>query len=278
MSPSESEYRPSGLRTVRKSTECGAGYDGDLRIAAAIVALIPTASALSPPPLRIAAAADLQFALKDLVREFHAGHSGVDVQTAFGSSGNFYAEIANGAPFDLFLSADSEYPRKLIEQKLAAPDSFFLYATGHLALWAPKGSPVDLERLGIKAVTDPSVKHVAIANPQHAPYGRAAEEALRASGLYQQAAPKLVLGENVAQAFEFAQSGAAELGIVALSLALSPEARERGRYREVPARLYPKLEQAGAIPAHASNPEAARQFRAYLLSEPARRTLARYGF
>jgi molybdate transport system substrate-binding protein len=254
-------------------------YDGELRIVAGILAL-----AFCAPPsgaqgkITVAAAADLQFALGDLVRGFNAAHAGMNVETVFGSSGNFYAEISNGAPFDLFLSADEEYPRKLIEAHLAVADSLFVYGTGHLALWVAKDSPLDLARLGMRALEAQSVKHIAIANPQHAPYGRAAEAALRSSGLYDRVAGKLVLGENIAQALQFAQSGAAEIGIVALSLALAPSAREQGRYWEIPQSAYPKIQQAGVVLTRAQNADAAREFRAFLMSDAARRALASYGF
>lgn len=232
----------------------------------------------APRKLRVAAAADLQFAMADLAREFRGAHPDIDLETVFGSSGNFYAEIGNGAPFDLFLSADSEYPRRLIQDKLAVADSLFVYATGHLVLWVPKDSPLDLARLGMKALEAPSVKHIAIANPQHAPYGRAAEAALRSTGVYDRISSKLVLGENIAQTFQFAQSGAAEIGVVALSLAVAPNARDKGRYWEIPRNAYPKIEQGGVILTRASNPEAARVFRSFLLSDKALGTLKSYGF
>ena len=258
-------------------------YDGALRLLPAILALALatlglTSSGAAPRKLTVAAAADLQFALTDLARDFRRAHPDVDLETVFGSSGNFYAEIGSNAPFDLFLSADSEYPRKLIEAKLAVADSFFAYGTGHLVLWVAKGSPIDLARLQMHALEAPSVKHIAMANPQHAPYGRAAEAALRSSGLYDRVAPKLVLGENIAQTFQFAQSGAAEIGIVALALALAPTARDQGRYWELPQTAYPKMEQAGVILTHAANPEGAREFRAFMMSDAGRKALKTYGF
>lgn len=228
--------------------------------------------------LRIAAAADLQFALAEVVKDFRAAHPDVDVETVFGSSGNFYAEIANGAPFDLFLSADVEYPRRLIRDKLATEDSLFVYGKGHLAAWIPKSSALDLPRLQMRAVMAPEVKHIAIANPQHAPYGRAAVAALKSAGLYERVADKLVLGESVGQAFQFVRSGAAEIGIVALSLAVAPAARDEGRYWEVPDSLYPKIEQAGVILSRTESRDAARAFRSYMLTDSALRTLAAYGF
>ena len=250
------------------------------RAAILVFALAFPASLAAHPAgkLRIAAAADLQFALADIVRAFHDAHPEIDVEPVFGSSGNFYAEIGNGAPFDLFLSADVDYPRRLIREKLAIEDSLFVYGNGHLVLWIAKDSPLDLPKLQMGALLAPGVQHIAIANPQHAPYGRAAEAALRSAGIYDRVASRLVMGESVAQAFQFVQSGAAEIGVVALSLALAPTARNQGRYWEIPNTAYPKMDQAGVILAHAPNPEAARAFRSFLLSDAALRTLQSYGF
>jgi molybdate transport system substrate-binding protein len=221
--------------------------------------------------LTIAAAADLRFALEEVSREFRAAHPAVEVQTAYGSSGNFYAQIRNQAPFDVFLSADAEYPRKLVEEGIGARDSLFVYAAGRIVVWVPASSPLD----PATALRAASVRHVAIANPQHAPYGRAAEAALRSLGVYNGVAGKLVLGENVGQALEFVQSGAADVGIVALSLALAPPVRGQGRYWEVPAEAYPKIEQGGVI---LKDSNAAREFRAFLLAAGGRRILKEYGF
>src|SRR4029077_6100604 len=133
------------------------------------------------------------------------------------------------APFDIFFSADIDYPRKLIDAGLADADSEFLYAEGRSVGWVPNSSPLDLETLGIRAVADPSVRKVAIANPQHAPYGRAAEAALKTLGAYDAVKDRLVFGENIAQAAQFVESGAADVGLIALSLALSPAMKDKGR-------------------------------------------------
>jgi molybdate transport system substrate-binding protein len=197
---------------------------------------------------------------------------------AYGSSGNFYSQIQSRAPFDLFLSADVEYPRRLAREGLALPDSVFVYAVGRIVVWAPRKSPLDVEGLHMRALQSDLVKHIAIANPQHAPYGRAAEAAMRSSGVYDQVAPKLVLGENIAQTLEFVQSGAADVGIVALSLAIAPAVRDQGKYWEVPLDSYPRVEQGGAILKHARSPEVASQFRQFLLTGGGAQTLHRYGF
>ena len=224
-----------------------------------------------PHKLTIAAAADLHFALEEISREFRAAHPDVDLQMAYGSSGNFYAQIRNQAPFDIFLSADAEYPRKLIAEGIGARDSLFVYAAGRIVVWVPASSPLD----PATALRAASVRHVAIANPRHAPYGRAAEAALRSLGVYDSVSGKLVLGENVAQTLEFVESGAADVGIVALSLALAPPVRRQGRYWEVPLEAYPRIEQGGVI---LKESKAAREFRSFLLEAGGRRILKEYGF
>jgi molybdate transport system substrate-binding protein len=224
-----------------------------------------------PHRVSIAAAADLRFALEEISREFRAAHPDVDLQMAYGSSGNFDAQIRNQAPFDIFLSADAEYPRKLVEDGIGARDSLFVYAVGRIVVWVPASSPLD----PATALRAASVRHVAIANPRHAPYGRAAEAALRSLGVYDGVVGKLVFGENVAQTLEFVQSGAAEVGVVALSLALAPPVRGLGRYWEVPATAYPKIEQGGVI---LKESPAARELRALLMGAGGRRILKEYGF
>jgi molybdate transport system substrate-binding protein len=239
--------------------------------------LTGTACAPRPAPhaLTIAAAADLNFALEQITREFRAAHPEVALQINYGSSGNFYTQLRNGAPFDVFLSADVEYPRKLASEggvlRTGAADSIFIYAVGRIVVWVPAGSPLD----PATALRDSSVRHVAIANPQHAPYGRAAEAALRAMGLYDTVEKKLVLGENIAQTLQFVESGAANVGVVALSLALAPSVRAAGRYWEIPITAYPKMEQGGII---LKPSQGASQFRAFLLDASGRRVLKQFGF
>lgn len=229
------------------------------------------------PGLRIAAAADLRFALDELVAAFRRDQQGSAVEVTYGSSGTLYAQIVNGAPFDLFMSADVEYPRLLASKWLTVEGSEFLYAVGRLAVWVPDTSPLDVQHAGLSVVSDPRVTHVALANPAHAPYGRAAEAAMRTSRVFEQAAPKFVLGENVAQALQFVQSGTAEVGIVALSLALSPTVAPHGRYWLVPEELHPRLEQGGVV-LRTDRVELAERFRAYLLADVSRAVLKRYGF
>ncbi len=187
-------------------------------------------------------------------------------------------QIENGAPFDLFFSADMEYPRKLAGAGLADSGTLTRYATGRLVLWVRSGSRLQLERDGMRVLLDSSVKRVAIANPQHAPYGRAGVEALRHFHVYDQTAPKFVFGENVTQAAQFVESGNAQVGFIALALALAPTLKEKGRYWEVPAETYSALAQGVIIPKNSRNPEAARRFLEFLQTPEAAAILKRYGF
>jgi molybdate transport system substrate-binding protein len=225
--------------------------------------------------VRVAAASDLRYALDEVVDGFTAGRPEVRVEVSYGSSGALFQQLVNGAPYDLYLSADGSYVRRLVDLGLADPADAFGYAVGRLVVWAPDGSPVDPDR-GIAAVA--GAGRVAIANPEHAPYGGAAVAALRAAGLYDRVEPRLVLGESVAQAAEFAASGNAEVALVAASLALSPPLREAGRWQEVPPELYPRLDQAGVVLAGAAAAGPARSLRDHLTGVAGAAVLERYGF
>lgn len=232
----------------------------------------------APVELRIAAAADLKFALDSLIDEFRANHPRIQPGVTYGSSGNFFAQIQNKAPFDLYLSADIEYPRRLATADLALDGDVFRYAIGRIVVWVPRTSPMDVKELGIRSLLDPSVKKIAIANPQHAPYGKAAVAAMRGLGVYDAVQPKLVLGENIAQTAQFIESGAADIGIIALSLALAPEMAVRGSYWEIPPETYPKMEQGGMILKSTPSPDAAKALRDFILGAHGRAVLKRYGF
>ena len=228
--------------------------------------------------LRVAVAANFQHAFAEMAAAFEKENPTIKVKPTYGSSGNFYAQLTNRAPFDLFLSADTEYPRKLIADGLADRDSEFVYAVGQIVMWVPNDSPLDLDALGMMAVADPSVKKLAIANPRHAPYGRAAEEALMEFGLYEEVQDRLVMGENVAQTAQFVESGAADAGIIALSLAMAPTMRDKGRYWIVPLEAYPRLEQGGVIMNWTQDRDAAQALRSFLTGDDGRAILQRYGF
>lgn len=228
----------------------------------AALAVSAAAAVQGPAPLTIAAASDLQSVLPAVASRFERD-TGQRVTLTFGSSGNFFAQIENGAPFDLFFSADVDYPRRLEAAGLAEPGTLRPYAVGRLVFYAAARSGIDPRR-GLTALTDARVHRVAIANPEHAPYGRAAVAALRHEGLYERVRPKLVLGENISQAAQFVQSGNAEAGLLALSLALAPALRGAGTYADVPAPFYPPIEQAAVILRASGRKEAARRFLAFL--------------
>jgi molybdate transport system substrate-binding protein len=226
--------------------------------------------------ISVAAAADLQFAMEDIAARFQK-ETGKTVKPIYGSSGNFFQQIQNGAPFDVFFSANLDYPKKLEAAGLTESGSYYQYARGKIAIWVPSDSKLDLSS-GLKALLDPSVKKIAIANPQHAPYGQAAVAAMQQENIYDKLKDKFVLGENISQTASFVVSGAADAGIVALSLALSPNMKNKGRYAEVPAGEYPAIEQACVILQSSKNKEVARQFVAFMKTPAIQDLLRSYGF
>ncbi len=237
------------------------------------VALSPCAFAAE---VTVAAAADLSFAMNDLAAGFEK-QTGNHVLLSLGSSGNFFAQIENGAPFDLFFSADVDYPRRLAAAGYADPATLYVYALGKLVLWSPRGG-IDVQRFGMDALLQPGVKRIAIANPEHAPYGRAALEALKHAGVYERVRSKLVLGENVSQAAQFVDSGNAQVGTVALAIALAPSLKNRGEYWEIPQAWYPPLEQAAVIIRNARQRATAEAFLRYVRSPAGQAILRRSGF
>jgi molybdate transport system substrate-binding protein len=226
--------------------------------------------------LTVAAASDLQYALQEVAARFEK-QTGNTVRLTFGSSGNFFAQISNGAPFDVFLSADAQYPRKLVEQGAAEKTSLQVYGIGKLVLWAPSGSKFDVDR-GVKGLVDASVQKIAIANPQHAPYGRAAVAAMKHEGVYDQVAARLVMGENISQTMHFIESGNVDVGFVALSLAVAPAARGRGRFWTIPQEFYPKIEQAAVVVSRSSKKKTAAVFLAFLNEPEIVEVMKTYGF
>ena len=246
------------------------------RIIALIIGFFLAASFCAAQDLSVAAAADLQFAFQDVAARFEKD-TGHHVQLIFGSSGNFYTQIQNGAPFDLFFSADVDYPKKLEAAGLTEPGSLYEYATGKLVLWVPQQSPLVLTR-GLPVLLDPRVKKIAIANPQHAPYGRAAVAALQHEKLYERITDKLVLGENISQTASFVVSGSADIGMVALSLALAPSMKDKGRYVNVPVDDYPAIVQGAVILKSSKQSALAHQFLSFLKSPAMIELMKTYGF
>ncbi len=226
--------------------------------------------------LRVAAASDLTAALPPIVQQFEI-EKHCRVVVSFGSSGNFFQQLQNGAPFDVFLSADEQYPEALQNAGLTIPGTLVEYATGKLVLWVRNDSHLDVSK-GLHALLDPSIKKVAMANPRHAPYGKAAEAALKSDGLYDRLANKIVLGENVSQAATFAQTGNADAGLLPLSLALNPTMKNAGRFVELPPGEYPPIRQAAVGMQSSKTPDLAGQFIQYLSSPAARRVLQQFGF
>jgi molybdate transport system substrate-binding protein len=247
------------------------------RLLVAVGLFLGLGSGLTPAQeITVAAAADLQFAMQEVGARFQQ-ESGKTVKLIYGSSGNFAQQLQNGAPFDMFFSANLDYPRQLEGAGLTEPGTFYQYAIGKIVVWVPNASKLDVSS-GLKALLDPSIKKIAIANPEHAPYGKAAVAAMQKENIYEQVKDKFVLGENISQTASFVASGSADVGVVALALALSPNMKDKGRYAEVPAGDYPAIEQACVIMRSSKNKDVAEQFLKFVQSLPIRDLLQKYGF
>ncbi len=224
--------------------------------------------------LSIAAAADLKFAMDEIVSGFKQEHPTDTIIVTYGSSGKFFTQIQQGAPFDIFFSADISFPKELASSGFAA-SAVQPYAIGRIVLWS---SEMDASKMTLASLTNPGISRIAIANPQHAPYGKRAEEALRASGLWDKLQPELVFGENIAQTAQYVQSGNAQIGIIALSLALNPELSKRGGYYLIPEKLHQPLEQGFIITKSGSDKPLAKTFATYMNAKKVRSIMSRYGF
>jgi molybdate transport system substrate-binding protein len=246
-----------------------------------ILSLLLLAITLSPPAhaqeITVAAASDLNYALKDLASRFEK-QTGDKITLLFGSSGNLFSQIQSGAPYDLFFSADIAYPQKLASAGLVESSSLRTYAIGRLVLWVPNNSSLDPQKLKMDLLLQPAVQHIAIANPAHAPYGQAAMATLEHFGLKDKVAGKLVFGENISQAAQFVQSGNAQAGLIALSLAVSPAMKDSGRYWELPPDSYPELQQGVALLSASKHKAAAKAFLDYVTSAAGTTVLESYGF
>jgi molybdate transport system substrate-binding protein len=226
--------------------------------------------------LSIAAAANLKTAMDVLKPVFEAKHPGSTLQVSLGASGSLTAQIQQGAPFDVFLAADAEFPERLRAAGLVTGECF-PYATGHLVLWLRKDIGVDPAKDGLKVLLNPAVKRIALGNPAITPFGRSAEATLKAAGLYDAVEAKLVFGESITQAAQYLQTGAAEAGFISSPQVLAP-ALTGGVVWTVPQNLYPVQKQCGAILKRSPQPALAAAFRAYLLSPEAQATLAKLGY
>jgi molybdate transport system substrate-binding protein len=253
-------------------------------LSASLIALLTLVLAISAPSakaagreINVAAAADLSSALQEIAADYEK-RTGISVKISYGASGALTQQIQNGAPFDVFFSADMDYPRQLIASGLAESATLYRYAVGRLVLWVPADSPLDVEHKGMDVLLDPSVKKIAIANPQHAPYGRAAAATLKHYGMYEKVSERLVLGENISQAAQFAESGNAQVGFVALAHAAAPSMRGKGKYWIVPAEAYPPLDQGVVVISRSPHKEDAAAFIAYVKTPEVGAVLRRYGF
>lgn len=251
-------------------------FNSPIRFAFAALLLcgIITQPAQAAEKISIAAAADLKFALDEIINVFSKTHSEAQIEVTYGSSGKFHTQIQQGAPYDLYFSADIAYPRQLKEQGFSASD-VQPYALGRIVLWSASR---DARKLSLSDLADPSIQKIAIANPQHAPYGQRAAEALKATGIWDKVETKLVYGENVAQTAQFVASGNAQIGIIALSLALSPELAKQGGYALIPENLHQPLSQGFILTQHAANNKLAQEFARFMASSEARALMSRYGF
>ena len=246
-----------------------------MKIATFLLILIVTVPSQAQE-VTIAAAADLRSALDEIASRFQTETS-LHVKVVYGSSGNLFQQIQNGAPFDLFFSANSDYPKKLEAAGLAETGTLSEYAVGRIVIWTAADAKLDVSKRGWQTLLDAGMEKIAIANPQHAPYGRAAVAALQKAGIYESVKDKLVYGENISQAAQFVQSGNAQAGIVALSLAVSPAMRDGKRW-EIPAEMHPAIEQVAIVLKDAKNKDSARAFLEFVKSAAGRAILAKYGF
>ena len=237
---------------------------------------LPARSQAGPVQVAVAAAGDLRGVLEELKAGFEQKTPGVQLQLSYGASGSLTAQIQQGAPFDLFLSADEGFPQQL--QKAGLAEAPFAYALGSLTLWVRKDLALDPARDGWKVLLDPAIRKISTANPQTAPYGRSAQAALRSAGIYDQVQPRLVFADNIAQAAQFLQTGAAEAGLISAAQADNPVLRQQGLAWTVPASAYPPLRQSGVVLKRTSCPDQARAFGRYLTGPEAQALFARRGY
>lgn len=233
----------------------------------------PTTSVVTSTPvtLTVSAAADLSHAFPEIAQLWEQ-ETGNKVVFNFGSTGQLAQQIERGAPVDVFAAANQAFVEQLDRAGLVFSDTKALYGVGRLALWQRQGSPTVVNDL--KDLLKPEVQRVAIANPDHAPYGAAAREALQASGLWEALQPKLVLGENVKQTQQYAETGNVEVALVALSISVD----KPGQWTLIPETLHQPLEQMLVVPKTAPHPEAARHFAAFINREQGRSIMRKYGF
>lgn len=241
-----------------------------------ITLLVPPISsqAQKEKPVLVAAASDLKFALDSIITVFSETNQ-VIIRPIYGSSGKLYEQISNQAPFHIFMSADDQYP-KLLAGKGLTGSEIYLYGLGRLVIWSRK---MDAGSLGMGIFKQPGIKKVAIANPDHAPYGKRAVETLKYHDLYEKLSSRLVLGENISQAAQFVSTGAADAGIIALSLAMAPNMkRYQTSYFLIPEESHQPLNQGAVLTSFGAENKAAASFMAFLKTDAARNILQCFGF
>ncbi len=237
-----------------------------------------TSAAWAAESVSIAAAADLTYCLDDINAAFKKTHPAADLKVSSGSSGNFTAQIKTGAPFEVFLSADVSFPKELVKAGLADESTLFTYAFGKIVLWTLHPETVDVTQ-GLAVLSKPEVvKKLAVANPEHAPYGRAAKQALQHDRMWDALQPRIVLGDNIAQTAQFVSSGNADAGIVALSLVTSPKLANVGKWQEIPTEDYAPLEQGAVLTKTGTANPTAKAYMDFLRTPEARAIFDHYGF
>ncbi len=239
---------------------------------------LPLAACEKTPSLAIAAAGDLRGSLEEVKQAFEARNPGTRIDLSYGASGSLTAQIRQGAPFDVFLSADVEFPEQLRLAGLVSPEGPFPYAKGFLTLWVRREFGLNPSTIGLRLLLDPRVKRIALANPKVAPYGRGAEGALKQAGLLNTLRPRMVFGDNVSQAAQFLQTGVAEAGLISQSQARHSALETSGWAWKVPEDIAPALLQSGVILARSPVSARARTFRDFLMGPEGQAILARHGF
>jgi molybdate transport system substrate-binding protein len=247
-----------------------------LFIISMVLAFFGTTPPLLAGQVTITAASDLQYAMKDLIAAFELKNPGDHISAVYGSSGKAVSQIENGAPYDMFFSADISYPEKLKKSGMAISEPK-PYAVGRITLWATKKSGLDV-RKGIALLSDPKIKTIAIANPEHAPYGRIAKEVLEHEKVYDKLKNKLVLGENIQQTAQFVMAGAADAGMIAYSLVLAPALAKVGNYYLIPTTTHQPIVQGYVLLKQATGNTTAAKFEQFIASHAARTVFTKYGF
>ena len=233
-------------------------------------------SAKEKDAILVAAASNLQFAMDEIIQHFEKKKLNNKVEIVYGSSGNFFNQIRNGAPFDLYFSANIRYPEYLEKKGLGTEAS--TYAFGRMAVMASVYYGIEVQKLRLSSLLHPTVKKIAIANPAHAPYGRSAIAFLKRQNIYEKIREKLIMGENISQAAQFVDSGAAEIGIIALSLAIKTNEAGRVSYWEIPAETYPPIEQKFIILKRTKKYPLVREFTDFVQGREGQSILIRHGF